>query len=516
MSEGPTIAERLQRVRGLDLVQAGQVRGVVVQVGDDVASVVGLPSVLHEELLIFDSGACGMAYELGRDRVGVVLLSGASSVCSGDGVRATGQLPRLCVSEALLGRVVDPLGNPLDDGPPIEGSLCPVFREAPELLVRAAVSRPLHTGIMLIDAGVPIGRGQRQLVVGDRNVGKTALVTDIVAAQRDTGVPCVYVLIGQPISRVLSIRDALHERGALDHVAILAADASMTAGLQYLAPYAGASVAEFFRDQGKDAVVVYDDLTKHADAYRELALLLGRSPGREAFPGDIFYVHAELLERATAMNATAGGGSVTAFPLVETTDSDISGYIPTNLISITDGQIYLDTGRFERNLRPAIDVGKSVSRIGGAAQTPVVRQVAKNLRIEMTRFESLETLTRVGLDLDARSERILKRGRQRRELMRQARFTIRQPCDIALALTAVSEGWLDGYSPTAGAELVWRAGQHLRSDEPGLVARLDAGEEFPSDWRAVLQRLLKDSGAQEQTAGPSGLASSPPETDRQQ
>lgn len=400
MDDLSALAQRLGRVGSLDLRQALKPRGAVVELADGVARVVGLSDVGAEELVAFDSGAFGMAYELAPARTGVVLLDGADRVTVGQGVQPLGRLPSLPVSSQLLGRVVDPLGRPLDDRPAPAGEQRPVLREAPHLTERAPVERPLLTGVMVIDAAIPIGRGQRQLIVGDRNVGKTALALDLVAAQRAGDVACVYVVVGQPISRVLSIREALQNRGALSNTVVIASDAADAPGLQYLAPYAGATAAEYFRDQGQDALVVYDDLTKHADAYRELALLLGRPPGREAFPGDIFYIHAQLLERATALNDAHGGGSVTAFPIVETTDSDLSAYIPTNLISITDGQVYLDTGRFERNQRPAVDVGRSVSRVGGAAQLGPMRAAARNLRITMSRFEALEALTRVGLDVD--------------------------------------------------------------------------------------------------------------------
>jgi len=492
LPETASAAARLAAIGELELGVAGELRGTVTRVGDGVAHVAGLTEVGHEELVSFDSGALGMAYDLAPDYTGIVLLSDASSVKAGDGVLRSGHTPSLPVSDALFGRVVDPIGRVLDDaGSSISAQPWPVFHDAPSLIARAPVTRPLRTGVQIIDTAVPVGLGQRQLIIGDRNVGKTALALDIVAAQRDTGVLCVYVLIGQPISRVLAIREALAKNRALGHTVVVAADAAESAGLQYLAPYAGASVAEYFRGQGRDVVVVYDDLTKHADAYRELALLLGRPPGREAFPGDIFFVHAELLERATALNEVAGGGSVTALPLVETTDSDISGYIPTNLISITDGQIYLDTGRFERNLRPAVDVSRSVSRIGGAAQSGAMRKAARNVRIDMARFESLEALTRVGLDLDPKTQLTVERGRILRELMRQPRFVVRENTDQILALTAVASGWLDGIAPTTAARCVSAAASRLRSEAHDLCAAVDAGRELSGEWQATFEAALR-------------------------
>jgi F-type H+-transporting ATPase subunit alpha len=498
MPDGDSLARRLARAGDLDLRRAFAPRGAVVEVGDGVARVVGLAEVGSEELVAFDSGALGMAYELATGHTGVVLLGDADRVRAGGGAEATGRLPSLSVGPNLQGRLLDPLGRPLDDRPAPRGEPRPVFREAPTLVERAPVDRPLLTGVMVIDAAIPIGRGQRQLIVGDRNVGKTALALDIVAAQRADDVACVYVVIGQPISRVLSIREGLQKRGALSNTVVIAADAGDPPGLQYLAPYAGATVAEHFRDLGRDVLVVYDDLTKHADAYRELALLLGRPPGREAFPGDIFYVHAQLLERATARAAEAGGGSVTAFPIVETTDSDISSYIPTNLISITDGQVYLDTTLFERNQRPAVDVGRSVSRVGGAAQPAVLRTAARNLRIVMSRFESLEGLMRVGIDVDPATRTAVARGRIMRETLRQARFTVRTVADQVVALTAVSEGWLDALPPADARALVRSAAERLRVAAPDLARALDLGTEPPGDWKpavhAVVQGLLEERG----------------------
>ncbi|MGR8918775.1 MAG: F0F1 ATP synthase subunit alpha [Gammaproteobacteria bacterium] len=484
--------------RGLELHEAFRLRGAVVEVGDGVAGVAGLDDVGEGELVGFASGAVGMAVELAPERTGVVLLSETEGVCAGDGVEALGRLPSLPVSGEVLGRVLDPLGRPLDSRPEPAGEPRAVFREAPALTERAAVDRPLLTGIMVIDAAIPIGRGQRQLILGDRNVGKTALGLDIVAAQRAGDVVCVYVIIGQPISRVMSVRADLERSGALANTVVVAAEAADPPGLQYLAPYSGATIAEYFRDQGRDALVVYDDLTKHADAYRELALLLGRPPGREAFPGDIFYIHAELLERATTLCEAAGGGSVSAFPIVETTDSDISAYIPTNLISITDGQIYLDAARFERNQRPAVDIGRSVSRVGGVAQPPVIRQAARNLRITMSQFEALEALTRVGLDVDPETTRAVARGRIVREILRQPRFTVRSVAHQLFALTALAEGWLESLGLADVPRVLWSAAQSMDAELAEATARINAGEPVPAEWmpraRALVERLAERAG----------------------
>lgn len=466
-------------------------RGVVCRVGDGVALVSGLERVRYEEMLTFSSGAFGLAYDLRVDGVGVILLAGANSVREGDGVVSSNRLPELPVGPETLGRILDPLGNVLDEGPPLATQdRLPLFRPAPEIRERCNVTRTLWTGVTAIDAAIPIGRGQRELIIGDRNVGKTALALDAVVAQQPGDVACVYVVIGQPMSRVLAIRETLDRAGRLENTAIIAAEASTSPGMQYLAPYAGASVAEWFRDRGQHALIVYDDLTKHADAYRELALLLDRPPGREAFPGDIFYIHAELLERAAALSDERGGGTVTALPLAETTDGDISTYIPTNLISITDGQIYLDTARFERDQRPAIDIGRSVSRIGAVAQPKPLRAAARNLRIHLSRFESLEKLSRVGLDIDVATQATLKEGNILRALLRQARLSPRGIAEQVVALTAVSEQWLKDVQPRQAIVLVAALVTALRREQAALLEKLDAGELPDGDWKGAIAALV--------------------------
>ena len=466
----------------LDLSHGLRVRGIATRVADNVAWVAGLDDVGSEELVRFDSGALGMALELAADTTGVVLLSGAADVTTGEGAIGLGRLPTLPVGPDALGRILDPLGAPLDGGPPLAGTRRLLFCPALEFIERKDVDQPLVTGVMAVDAAIPIGRGQRELIIGDRDVGKTALAIDVVAAQRRGDVACVYVLIGQPMSRVLSLREELDAAGVADNTAIIAAVASAPSGLQYLAPYAGASMAESFRDARLDALVIYDDLTKHANAYRELALLLDRPPGREAFPGDIFHVHAELLERASARRPDLGGGSVTALPIVETTDSDISGYISTNLISITDGQIYLDPSRHERNERPAVDIGRSVSRIGGKAQAEAMRKAARNLRILISRFEEVEALTRVGLDVDTSTQRTIRRGQVMRELLRQPRFSPRRVAEQVLTLTAVSNGWLDDVDPKRARGVVTRALERARAELAPVLTTLDIGQLPAGDW----------------------------------
>jgi F-type H+-transporting ATPase subunit alpha len=476
--------------RAIDVASALEPRGVVLRAGDGVAVVAGLDRVAFEELVSFDSGALGMAFDLRRDTTGVLLLSDADRVRAGEGVVPVGHLPDLPVGAATLGRVIDPLGNPLDDAGPLpDEPRLPLFRDAPEFIDRKSVDEPLHTGLLVVDAAIPIGRGQRELIIGDRNVGKTAIVEGAVVAQRPGDVACVYVVIGQAMSRVLGLRETLHRAGAFENTVIVAADASAPPGMRFLAPYAGASVAEWFRDQGGHALVIYDDLTKHADAYRELSLLMDRPPGREAFPGDVFFVHAELLERAAALRTEAGGGSVTALPIVETTESDIAAYIPTNVISITDGQIYLDTARFARNERPAVDIGRSVSRIGGAAQPEPMRLAARNLRILHARFEELESLTRVGLELESGVEQEIARGRLLRALLRQKRLSPRGNAEQVIAVLAVSQGWLDGLTPEEAPEQVADLVARTRAERPDLVARLELGEMPAEGWLEEIRDL---------------------------
>lgn len=474
----------------LDLSRGLEVRGVVTRVADDVAWIAGLDHVGYEELVVFDSGALGMALDLGTETTGVVLLTRGKKIATGEGAKGLMRLPSLPVGVDALGRILDPLGAPLDGGSPMSGASASLFRPALEFIERKDVDQPLITGVMVIDAAVPIGRGQRELVIGDRNTGKTSLAIDFVTAQHASDIVCVYVLIGQPLSRVLLLRQELARAGAAENTVVIAADASMTPGMQYLAPYAGASMAEAFRDAGRDVLIVYDDLTKHADAYRALALLLDRPPGREAFPGDIFYIHAELLERASARRADLGGGSVTAIPIVETTDSDLSGYIPTNLISITDGQIYLDPARHERNERPAVDVGRSVSRIGGRAQPDAMRKAARNLRILISRFEELEALARVGLEVDATTDRTIRRGRVLRELLCQPRLTFRRVSEQVLTLTAVSAGWLDDVGSNVARPAVSRAIEQARAELTPMIDRLETGAVPDGDWATTFKTCV--------------------------
>ncbi|HZT80690.1 MAG TPA: F0F1 ATP synthase subunit alpha [Gemmataceae bacterium] len=418
--------------------------GRVVRVGDGVACVRGVRSVRYMELLERADGLTALAFDLRPHEVGAVFLDPAEHVAAGDELRATGRVASVPVGEELLGRVVDALGRPLDSGPALRSrTLWPVEREAPGVIDRQPVREPMHTGTKVIDALLPLGRGQRELILGDRSTGKTAIALDAILAQSGSGVPCVYCAIGQRKATVAEVVETLGQHGALSHTAVVVADADSPPGHQYLAPYTACTVGEFFMYRGRHVLVVYDDLTKHADAYRRLSLLLGRPPGREAYPADVFYLHARLLERATRLHDRHGGGSLTALPIAATQAGNISAYIPTNLISITDGQIYLDTRLFNEGLRPAVDVGLSVSRVGGKAQPKVLRQLAGDLRLLYAQLRELETFARFGAELEKETGRRLERGRRLREALKQPCLGPQRLAHEAATLYAVREGLLD-------------------------------------------------------------------------
>ena len=418
--------------------------GNVISVGDGIARIYGLEKVMAGELIEFPHGVSGIALNLEEDQVGAVLLGDYVEIREGDEVRRTGRIMSVPVGEALIGRVVNALGQPIDERGPIHtDKFIPLERLAPGVVDRQKVKEPLQTGIKAIDSMIPIGRGQRELIIGDRQTGKTALVIDTILNQRGGDVTCIYVAIGQKRSTVAQVVKALEEFGAMDYTIVVAATASDPAPMQYIAPYAGCAMGEHFRDSGRHAVCFYDDLSKHAAAYREISLLLRRPPGREAYPGDVFYLHSRLLERAAKLSEAMGGGSLTAIPFIETQASDISAYIPTNVISITDGQIYLETDLFNANIRPAINVGISVSRVGGNAQIRAMRQVAGRLRLDMAQYRDLAAFAQFGSDLDKASLDQLNRGRHLTEVLKQAQF---QPLPVekqVLILFVGTNGYLD-------------------------------------------------------------------------
>jgi F-type H+-transporting ATPase subunit alpha len=440
--------------------------GVVVFVGGDIARVKGLPSVQSQELIRFANGSMGIASDLDLDGVGVVLLGESEGIVAGTEVRRTGRVLDVAVGSALLGRVIDALGRPLDELGAIETvERYPVERDAPAILDRAPVTTPLETGIKVIDAIIPIGRGQRELILGDRQTGKTAIAVDTMIHQRDKGVICVYCSIGQRSSATAGVIEALKEYQALSHCVVVVAAGEDPAGLQFITPYAATTIAEYFMLQGHDVLIVYDDLTRHARAYRELSLLLRRPPGREAFPGDIFYIHSRLLERSTHLREELGDGSLTALPIIETEAQNLSAYIPTNLISITDGQIYLSPELFQKGVLPAVDIGKSVSRVGGRTQLPAYRKIAGALRLSYAQFEELETFARFGTRLDEASRQTIERGRHVRELLKQAEHEPLTFCEQIIVLLALNYGLFDGIPleklPASEQIARWAVGERL-------------------------------------------------------
>ena len=414
--------------------------GTIISVATGIAMVSGLPGVGFEELVKFPGDVLGIAFNVDEDEIGVVLLGPYQDLHAGDEVERTGRVMDVAVGDELLGRVIDPLGRPLDGGGPVPSiQRLPIERPAAAIMNRAPVTVPLQTGLMVIDALIPIGRGQRELILGDRQTGKTAIALDSILNQRGKNVICVYCAIGQRASAVAKVVANLREKGAMDYTVIVVAEGNDAPGLTYITPYAATSIAEYFMEKGRDVLIVYDNLTQHAEAYRELSLLLRRPPGREAFPGDIFYIHSRMLERSTHLSKECGGGSLTALPIIETEAQDISAYIPTNLISITDGQIYLSPSLFELGVLPAVDVGKSVSRVGGEAQWAAYRAVAGDLKLAYAQFEELETFARFGARLDDDTRKIIEHGRRIRACLKQPEFSpISVPAQITvlLALTA--------------------------------------------------------------------------------
>ena len=419
--------------------------GTVLQVSDGVARIYGLDNAEANELLQFDNGMEAIVMNLEEDNVGAVLLGPTDRIKEGDTVKRTGRIASIDVSEGMIGRVIDPLGNPIDGKGEILGETCemPLERKAPGVIFRQPVNEPLQTGIKAVDAMIPIGRGQRELIIGDRQTGKTAIALDTVLNQKGKGVVCIYVAIGQKSSSVAQLVENLKHKGAMDYTIVVNAPASASASLQYIAPYAGTALGEYFMRKGRDVLIVYDDLSKHAVAYRTLSLLLERSPGREAYPGDVFYLHSRLLERSCRMRDDLGGGSITALPIVETQAGDVSAYIPTNVISITDGQIFLESALFNAGNRPAVNVGLSVSRVGGAAQTKAMKKANSNLRIELAQYKDMESFAQFSSDLDAETRRQLEHGKALTEMLKQPLYQPKSDAEQVVVLTLASHGMLD-------------------------------------------------------------------------
>jgi F-type H+-transporting ATPase subunit alpha len=463
--------------------------GTITSIATGIAKVSGLPNIGFEELVKFSGGVFGIAFNVDEDEIGVVLLGEYWHLKAGDEVQRTGRVLDIGVSNALLGRVIDPLGRPLDDGLPLAFSQrLPIERSSPHIMDRAPVTEPLQTGLKVIDALIPIGRGQRELILGDRQTGKTAIALDTILNQRNQNVICIYCAIGQRASGVAKVIATLREKGALAYTVVVVTEGNDAPGLAYIAPYAATSIGEYFMAQGRDVLIVYDDLTHHARAYRELSLLLRRPPGREAFPGDIFYIHSRLLERATRLLAELGGGSLTALPIVETEAQNMSAYIPTNLISITDGQIYLSPALMELGILPAVDVGKSVSRVGGKAQLAAYRVVAGDLKLAYAQFEELETFARFGARLDENTRNIIEHGRRIRACLKQTEF---MPLSVTAQITvllALSAGLFDAVPVARMAEAesaLWQAAADMPT---AISARLQSSQNLSdADRDSIIQ-----------------------------
>ena len=444
MAGKPSLATLKTRVEDYKPAQTSEEGGVVIASADGIVQVEGMDRAVYGEIVTFENGAKGMVESVEPGRLGIMLFDGAESVGVGTLVTRSGKRAGIPVGEKFLGRVIDPLGEPIDGKGPIEAEgYNPIEKQAPGILERQSVDTPLHTGILAIDSMFPIGRGQRELIIGDRQTGKTSIATDAILNQKDTGVLCIYVAIGQKASSIARVAEDLKKHGAMSYTTIVAATASDSAPLQYIAPYAGTALAEYFMDKGKSVLIVYDDLSKHAVAYRAISLLLRRSPGREAYPGDVFYLHSRLLERSCRMRDDLGGGSITALPIVETQAGDVSAYIPTNVISITDGQIFLESALFNAGNRPAVNVGLSVSRVGGAAQTKAMKKANSNLRIELAQYKDMESFAQFSSDLDAETRRQLEHGKALTEMLKQPLYQPKSDAEQVVVLTLASHGMLD-------------------------------------------------------------------------
>ncbi len=470
--------------------------GQVLQIGDGIAQVHGLTNVMYQEMLEFEDDrgetVMGLALNLEEDNVGVVVAGDDKHIREGSTVRRTQRLVSVPVGNAVLGRVINPLGVPMDGKGDIDADdIRFIEPKAPGVIERQSVDTPLQTGLKAIDAMVPIGRGQRELIIGDRSLGKTAIAIDAIISQRDTGVKCIYVGIAQKDSTVAGVMSTLEEHGALDYTVIVNAPASVQATLHYLAPYAGCAIGEYFMEQGEDALIVYDDLSKHANAYRELMLLLRRPPGREAFPGDVFFLHSRLLERAARMSDDRGGGSLTALPIAETKGGDISSYIPTNLISITDGQIFLDGDLFNSGQRPAIDVGNSVSRVGGDAQIKAMKKVAGTLRLSLAQYRELQSFAQFGSDLDKATQDTLARGDRTMNMLRQSELEPVPVEEQTAVIFAVTNGYVDFVDPENVTDYEQQVRDYLRNSHEEILNSIREEQELSDENREKLEDALK-------------------------
>jgi F-type H+-transporting ATPase subunit alpha len=478
--------------------------GTVVAVTDGIVRIHGLDDVMSGEMIEFPGDTYGLALNLERDSVGAVVLGDYKTVSEGDKVKCTGRILEVPVGEALLGRVLDSLGSPIDGNGPIETPLSsPIEKIAPGVIERKSVDQPVQTGLKAIDSMVPIGRGQRELIIGDRQTGKTAVAIDAIINQKGTGVKCIYVAIGQKNSSVAGVVRKLEEHGAMDHTIVVSAGASDSAAMQYIAPYAGCAMGEYFRDRGEDALIIYDDLTKQAWAYRQVSLLLRRPPGREAYPGDVFYLHSRLLERAARVNqeyvekktngeVTGKTGSLTALPIIETQAGDVSAFVPTNVISITDGQIFLESDLFNAGIRPAINAGLSVSRVGGAAQTKIIKKLGGGVRLALAQYRELAAFAQFASDLDEATRKQLERGQRVTELMKQAQYAPMSVAEMGLSLFAANEGYLDDVPVNKVVDFEAALMAHFRSAYAGDMDSINSNPDYNDEVEGRLRAIIED------------------------
>ncbi|NOX42861.1 MAG: F0F1 ATP synthase subunit alpha [Gammaproteobacteria bacterium] len=493
-----------KRIENFEVITEARNEGTVVSLTDGIVRIHGLSDVMQGEMIEFPGNTFGLALNLERDSVGAVVLGPYEHITEGDTAKCTGRILEVPVGEALLGRVVDSLGNPIDGKGEIKTSeKSPIEKVAPGVIQRQSVDEPVQTGLKSIDAMIPIGRGQRELIIGDRQTGKTAVAIDAIINQKGTGIKCIYVAIGQKASSVSAVVRKLEEHGAMEHTIVVAATASESAALQFIAPYAGCAMGEFFRDRGEDALIVYDDLTKQAWAYRQVSLLLRRPPGREAYPGDVFYLHSRLLERAARVNAnyvekiTNGAvkgktGSLTALPIIETQAGDVSAFVPTNVISITDGQIFLETDLFNAGIRPAVNAGLSVSRVGGAAQTKMIKKLGGSLRLDLAQYRELAAFAQFASDLDESTRKQIERGQRVTELMKQNQYSTLNVAEIGFSLFAANKGFLDDIDVNKIVDFEAAMHAYLRSSHSALLERINEKGDYNDDLIAEMKGILEE------------------------
>ncbi|MDH3637070.1 MAG: F0F1 ATP synthase subunit alpha [Gammaproteobacteria bacterium] len=492
-----------ERIKNFETVAEARTEGTVVSLTDGITRVHGLADAMQGEMLEFPDDTFGLALNLERDSVGAVVLGAYEHLTEGDTVKCTGRILEVPTGEALIGRVLDSLGNPIDAKGPIETKTSsPIEKVAPGVIARKSVSQPVQTGLKSIDSMVPIGRGQRELIIGDRQTGKTAVAIDTIINQKGKDLICIYVAVGQKASSIANVVRKLEEHGAMDHTIVVAAPADDSAAMQYIAPYSGCAMGEYFRDKGEDALIIYDDLTKQAWAYRQVSLLLRRPPGREAYPGDVFYLHSRLLERAARINeehvekltngaVTGKTGSLTALPIIETQAGDVSAFVPTNVISITDGQIYLESDLFNAGIRPAINAGLSVSRVGGAAQTSLIKKLGGGVRLALAQFRELAAFSQFASDLDEATRKQLERGERVTEMMKQPQYTPLSVAEMAVTLFAVNEGYVDDVDTNKVVDFVTALLSYMKSEHGDLIDKMNAEKEYSEEIETALHDALK-------------------------